>query len=189
MNRSLLAVLLAGIDLVTLCDFVEATPRRRRRINNNVYYQSHSTRSRRVAPKFDSNSSDFRKLLVNYSYLHALQEEMAFADRLHVVMSVWEEQIVNSCEDLVPEVRLTDLSECDVTHTIYLPVTITQPADVQYVLAEFDITNPDGEESLLEPAKVYRLSGNLHRVTEQHGGDRAWGHVPLPYYVATSDPR
>ena len=56
---------------------------------------------------------------------------MALADRIRVFLRVRDEQIANSKDGLVAEVKLTDLSNSATTHVKWCPVSFDGNAAVQ----------------------------------------------------------
>jgi hypothetical protein len=123
---------------------------------------------------------------VYYGYERAKAFDVALADRIRVFLRIRDDELANSKEGLVAEVKLTDLSDSAKTHVKWCPVSLDRNEAVQNEnLASFEVANEKGE-SLVQPQKVYRLFVNLHRKSAEYGKDSVLGRVPGPYYAATS---
>ncbi len=182
MSRKTLVSLLLLVFVATLvCETASAVPRRRR--SNNYYYTGGFTQ---VAAKTDDETAGYRKLAVYCDYDAAQSEDVAFADRIRVFMNIWDQEILDSEEPLVAEVKITDTSNSDTSHIRRVPVTLSEVADEEYQLGTFDLSNAEGEEAIIDPATVYQLFITLHRESDAYGEETAWGRLPSPYYVVTS---
>ena len=168
---------------LTLPENADAWPRLSRRRNTGSY-----SGSVQVAAKTDGEAADLRKLNVDYDYDKAKAPEVAFADQIRVFVRVLDKKVLDVAEPLVAEVKLTDLTDTDTTYVKYCPVSLTSDADdeeSQEQIGTFEVKNEQGE-SIVQPARVYRLFVNLHRQSEEYGEESVLGQVPTPYYVATS---
>jgi hypothetical protein len=177
------ALVLLGFSL-TLVDDVKAWPRLRRR-------RTSSGGSVSVAAKVDNDPARMRRLSVYFDYDKAKQPEAAFADRIPVYLRVLDENVLNAEVPIVAEVKLVDLSNSETTHVKWCPVSLEANSggkedqkDTERA-GTFEVVNAE-DESVIEPAKVYRLFVNLHRESEEYGDETILGRVPTPYYVATS---
>jgi len=182
LSRRLLVsfVLIASVVLLS-ADSADAIQRRRR--NNNRNY---STGYTRVASTCDEGSADYRELSAYYDYDRAESEEVAFPDKVRVFLMLHDEEFQNDEQQLVAEVKLTDVSKPETIHILHYPVSLTRRSDDKYTLGVIDVTNDDWCEAIVEPGTVYRLFVNLHRKSAKYDAESAVGRVPTPYYVATS---
>ncbi len=172
---SILLVVLASI----LIDSAHAWPRRRRA-------GGYSSGTKQIPSKRDETSADHRSLKVYYDYNRANAPEVALADRIRVFLWVRDEEVLGTNEQIVAEVKITDLSDHEKTCVRYCPVSYTDEAQGESKIGVLDLTNENEESPIIEPAKVYRLFVNLHRKSDEYGKESALGRVPSPYYVATS---
>ncbi len=181
-NHQVLLLLLTGILTFTaLAEVAEAWPfRRRARISRS------SGGPVRVAPKNDAEFAGYRRIRAFYNYQLASSDDAALADRIRVFLRVQEPSVLAATEPVVAEVKITDLSDHESTQVKYIPVRFTQSQEGREKLAVFEVTNHGEPTLLVQPAKVYRMYVNLHRESENYGSDSVFGHVPSPYYVATS---
>jgi hypothetical protein len=161
----------------------DAFPRRFSRRSSTSYG---SGGVRNVAPTADAASTSYRQLNALYSYDKAMEEDVAFTDRIRVFLLVRDEQILKSPEAVVAEVKLTDLSNSTKSHVVHCPVTF-QPSTNDYQLAVFDVANTPDQDPVVQPAKVYRMFINLHRKSDKYNQESVFGKVNIPYYVATAD--
>ena len=116
--------------LLSVADDAHAWPSRLR-FNSNRNYGGGGSGSVRVAPKADPDSASYRPLRVYYGYERAKSLDVALADRIRVFLRVRDEQIVNSKEGLVAEVKLTDLSNSATTHVKWCPVSFDRNGALQ----------------------------------------------------------
>jgi len=182
MSRKTLVLLLLMVFLAALvCETASALPRRRR--SNNYYYSSGFTQ---VASKTDDDTSGYRRLEVYCDYDAAQGEEVAFTDKIRVFMNIWDQEILDSDEPLVAEVKITDTSDYETSHIRRVPVTLSEVADEQYEFGTFELSNVANEEAVIHPATVYQLFITLHRDSDECSGTTTWGRLPGPYYVVTS---
>jgi len=158
----------------------------RRRRYYNYDYTYYTTGWKQIAVKEDAESSSYPMLQVYCDYDRAQAEDVAFTDRVRVFVNIWDKKIQESGERLVAEVKITDLTDAQTTYVRYLPVTISQVADAEYVQGSFELSNDIEEEPIIRPARIYRVFVNLHREAADYGQQTAWGRLPGPYYVATS---
>lgn len=173
-----------AISLVFVCtDSADALGRRSRRSN---YSDSSGGGIKTIAPSVDSTSDGYRSLQAYYSYDKALEEEVAFTDRVRVYLLVRDEKVLDAPEPIVAEVKVTDLSNQAATRVRFCPVSF-QSTSTDFRLGVFDVANEPGAEMVIEPAKVYRLFVNLHRSSDNYGPETSLGKMAMPYYVATSD--
>lgn len=191
MNRAIHSGLFTGsfvsLALVTaLASSLDAAPRRFRRASYSNNYTSSSGGIKQVAPTAGEDAAAMRSLAAYYSYDKAMDEEVAFTDRVRVFVLVRDEQVRQTTDPVVAEVKLTDLNNSRSTRVRYCPVTFTPTGEDDYQLGVFDVANEPGEEATIEPAKIYRLFVNLHRKSEQYGEETALGQIAAPYYVATA---
>ncbi|MCA9118863.1 MAG: hypothetical protein H6822_16250 [Planctomycetaceae bacterium] len=183
MKKILISLLSAVSVVVMLVDTVSAVPRWRRS-NNYTYYSSGYTQ---VAAKSDDHFAGYPQLEVYCDYEAAQDLEVAFTDRIRVFMNVWDQEIIDSKESMVAEVKITDTSNYETSYLRHVPVAVSEVADQEYRLATFDLTNtPEVEDLLIKPATVYRMFIALHRESETYDENSAWGRLPGPYYVVTS---
>lgn len=182
MSRNVLLILLSfAFVVVTMSETASAVPRWRR--SNYTYYSSGYTQ---VAAKSDDDFADYRSLQVYCDYDEAQDAEVAFSDKIRVFMNVWDQEIIDSKEPLVAEVKFTDTSNYETSYVRYVPVTLSEVADQEYRLGTFDLTNARDEEPTFKPATVYRMFIALHRESETYSEETAWGRLPGPYYAVTS---
>jgi hypothetical protein len=163
-----------------LADETQAWPRWRRRRSTPSY-----SGAVQIASKLDRESGHLRRLRVYYDYDKAKSPKYAFHDRIRVFLRLEDDAVLDLEQPVVAEVKLTDLAAPDTTHVKWVPVSLTHEADQKDQVATFDVANGE-EESIVEPAKVYRLFVTLHREAETYDEQSALGRVPTPYYVATS---
>jgi len=183
MSRKALVSLLLLVFLATLvCETASAFPRRRR--SNNYY--SYSSGFTQVAAKSDNETSAYRRLEVYCDYEAAQGEDVAFADRIRVFMKVWDQEILDSDEPLVAEVKIANMSNSETSHILRVPVTLSEVADEEFQLGTFEVSNPLDDQVIIHPATVYQMFVTLHRESDQYGEATAWGKLPGPYYVVTS---
>ena len=183
-NARILCSLLVVVFLV-LPDNADGWPFRRRRTSNHGSYSS-SGGYTRIAPKVDPDSVDYRPLRVYYDYDKANGEDVAFADKFRVFLTLRDEEVLGTEGPIVAEAKITDVSDYQKTDVKYFPVSIESASDGDGKLGVFDVTNEGGSQPIIKPAKVYRLFVNLHRKSKQYGEESVLGRVPTPYYVATS---
>jgi hypothetical protein len=138
-----------------------------------------------IAGKIDSESANHRRLNVVYDYDKAKKPEAAFADRIRVFLRVFDEDVLNTKEPIVAEVKLIDLTDSDTTHVKWCPVSLKTDRESEEKVGTFLVKNGE-DESIVQPAAVYRLFVNLHRKSKEYGEESVLGRVPTPYYVATS---
>ncbi|MBP89333.1 MAG: hypothetical protein CMJ64_21910 [Planctomycetaceae bacterium] len=181
-RRVLLSVVLIASVVLLSADPADAIRRRRR--NNN--YQYYSTGYMRVAPTMDDESTDYHELAAYYDYDRAGSEEVAFSDKIRVFLMLHDPEFQNDEQQMVAEVKLTDMSMPETTHALHYPVTLTRRSDDEYTLGVIDVMNDELFEPFVKPGTVYRLFVNLHRKSANHDAESALGRVPTPYYVATS---
>ncbi|MBC8350607.1 MAG: hypothetical protein H8E66_01385 [Planctomycetes bacterium] len=182
MSRKIIVSFMLLASVATLvCETATAIPRRRRA--NYYYYSSGFTQ---IANKVDDETASYRPLEAYFDYDAAQSDEVAFADKIHVFLNVWDKEVLASDDSLVAEVKITDTSDYETSRTVRVPITLSEVADEEYQLATFELTNADGEEALIQPATVYRLFISLHRKAAKYSETTAWGRVPGPYYVVTS---
>ena len=181
--RSLASVVLVLSFLFMLTDHAQAWPKRRRA---RATYRYSGDGLTQIAPKVDQGAEDYRALQVYYNYDRANAQQMAFPDRIRVFLLVRDENVLNAKHEIVAEVKVTDLSDYQTTCLKWCPVSLDRNPKGDYHFGFFDLTNQEKEESILEPARVYRLFVTLHRESEEYGKESALGRVPGPYYVATS---
>jgi hypothetical protein len=181
-HQKTLLLLVAGIvTLTSMTEVADAWPFRRR-----ASISRGSGGPVRVAPKADTEFSNYRRLRAYYNYETASSDDVAFADRIRVFLRVQEPSVLEATEQVVAEVKITDLSDHESTQVKFIPVKFTEPQQGQEKLAVFDVTNNGQQTPLVQPAKVYRIYVNLHREADEYGPSTVFGHVPSPYYVATS---
>ncbi len=180
MTRRML-ISFALIASVVLLSVDSADAFRRRRRNN---YRS--TGYMHVASTLDEGSADYRELSAYYDYDQAESEEVAFSEKVRVFLMLHDEEFQNDEQQLVAEVKLTDVSKPETTHILHYPVSLTHGSDDKYTRGVIDVTNDDLDEAIVEPGTVYRLFVNLHRKSAKYDAESAIGRVPTPYYVATS---
>jgi hypothetical protein len=183
--------LMTGVGVVWLLALAvlpptEAAPRRFGRRSTSSYSYSSSGGIKQVAPKSDPAASGYRALGVYYSYDKALDDQVAFADRIRVHLLVKDAEVLNARDPVVAEVKMFDLSDRQSSRVRYFPVTFDRSAAGAYKLGVFDIANAPDEEPIVEPATVYRMFVNLHRESAEYGPESALGKVATAYYVATS---
>lgn len=165
-----------------MCETASAVPRWRRSYNYN-YYSSGFTQ---VAAKSDAETSEYRTLQVYCDYDAAQSEDVAFADKVRVFMNVWDQEILESDEPLIAEVKIMNMGNSETSQVKYVPVSLSEVADEQYQLGTFELSNAADGEPLVQPATVYRLFISLHRESKTYGEASVWGRLPGPYYVVTS---
>ncbi len=181
-HQKVLLLLLAGVfTLVSVAEVAEAWPWRRRASNVR-----RSAGPVQVAPKADGEAAGLQRLRVFYNYQLASGDDVAFADRIRVFLRVQEPRVLEAAKPVVAEVKITDLSDHESTRVIFVPVKFTEDPQDGEKLAVFDVTNYNEQTPIIQPAKVYRIYVNLHGESDEYGSDTALGHVPSPYYVATS---
>ena len=184
MSRKCLVLLLLFVSIVGLvAGPVSAIPRWRR---SNYYDNYYSSGYVQVASKLDDDTSVYPSLAVYCDYDAAQETEVAFSNKIRVFMNVWDDDIIESDQPLIAEVKLTDTSNYETSHIRRVPVTLSEVADAEYKLGTFELANLADEEAVIRPATVYRLFITLHRESEEYGADTAWGRLPGPYYVVTS---
>lgn len=162
----------------------------RRRARTTTSYSSRATSSGpvRVAPKADSDSSDYRPLKVYYCYDRAAEEEVAYSDRIRVFLRLRDAEVLEAIDPLVAEVKYTDLTDQEQTGVVYVPVSLITDPETDEKVGVFDVVSPKSAPVTIRPMHVYRLFVNLHRRAETFGKHSVLGRVPTPYYVATSGP-
>ncbi len=181
-HQKVLLLLLAGIfTLISVADVAEAWPRRRRALRSRG-----SSGPVQVAPKADAEAAGLQRLRVFYNYSLASADEVAFADRIRVFLRIQEPRVLEAAKPVVAEVKITDLSDHESTTVKFIPVKLTEDPQDGEKMAVFDVTNYDRQTPIVQPARVYRIYVNLHGQSDEYGADTALGHVPSPYYVATS---
>jgi hypothetical protein len=144
-----------------------------------------SSGSLQVAPKVDDESSEYEALRVYYSYEKATAPEVAFPDKIRLFLRIMDDGVLKAAEPIVAEVKLTDLSDSRKRAAKFCPVSLDRTSDADCTLGTIEVGN-DAGETILGPAKVYRLFVNLHRKSDQYGKESALGYVRGPYYIATS---
>jgi hypothetical protein len=179
-----LYLVLGCTALVLFTDSAGAFPRRIFRRSSGTTYSSGGIKY--VAPKSDSTSDGYRPLRAYFGYDRAMDEDVAFDNRLRVFLLVNDEEVLKVKDSVVAEVKFTDLSNSAVTRRQMRSVEF-HPSSTKYQLAVFDVANEPGEERVVEPGKVYRMFVNLHRRSDSYGRETAIGKLTLPYYVAPSD--
>ncbi|HRX79124.1 MAG TPA: hypothetical protein P5307_08685 [Pirellulaceae bacterium] len=183
MSRKLLVSLLLVVSLVVLLsESASAVPRWRR--SNNYY--SYSSGYTQVAAKSDDDFAEYRQLEVYCDYDAAQAEEVAFTDKIRVFMNIWDQEILDSNDPLIAQVKITDTSNYGVDHIRHYPVTLSDVADEEYKLGTFDLADFGAEEAIFKPASVYRMFISLHRKSETYNAESVWGRLPGPYYAVTS---
>ena len=140
----------------------------------------------RIAPKVDPDSASCRPLQVYYDYELASADDVAFADKIRVFLTLRDEALLEAGGPIVAEAKITDVSNSQQTIVRYVPVSLRAPSEGEGKIGVFDITNEEGAEPIIKPARVYRLFVNLHRASAEYREDSVLGRVPTPYYVATS---
>lgn len=184
-SRNCFCLLLFFTSLLSVADDAHAWPSRLR-FNSRRNYGGSNSGSVRVAPKADPDSAGYRPLRVYYHYDRAKALDVSLADRIRVFLRIRDDQIADSQEDMVAEVKLTDLSNSARAHVKWCPVSLDRNGALQNDnVATFEVTN-EKDESVVQPQKVYRLFVNLHRKSAQYGKDTLLGRVPGAYYAATS---
>lgn len=138
-----------------------------------------------IAPKSDPAARALRSLDVYYSYDLAQRDEYAYPDRLRVFLLVRDARVLEHAEDLMAEVKVTDLGNSSQTRVEYVQVTWDETTSGSYRLASFEVVNTAIAPDLIQPAHVYRLFVNLHRGSDRYGPETALGKIDFPYYVAT----
>ncbi len=139
-----------------------------------------------VAPKFDAASANYPKLKVHYSYNLAKSPSVAFADKIRIFLIVRDENILKHRDNLVAEVKVKNLADYTKTYVRYLPAKFQAERKDELNVATLDLANQSKTDHLISPGHVYRVFVNLHRKSDKYDDTSALGHVPLPYYVATS---
>lgn len=180
-QKVLLLLLAAFFTLDSVAEVAEAWPWRRR-----------ATRVRgssgpvQVAPKADAEAAGLQRLRVFYNYHLASGDDVAFADRIRVFLRVQDSRVIETAKPVVAEVKITDLSDHESTRVKFIPVKLDEDPQDGEKTAVFDVTNYGEQTPIVQPAKVYRIYVNLHHQADEHGSETVLGHVPSPYYVATS---
>jgi len=179
-HKNRIAFILLVVMASILVDSAYAWPRfrRGRRVRTGG--------SKQVVAKYDKASAEYRSLQVSYDYDKASTPELALTDRIRVFMRVQDQGVLGAKEQIVAEVKITDLSDHEKSYVRYCPVSLTGVAQKESKIGVFDLTNEKEESPVVESAKVYRLFVNLHRKSKEYGKESALGRVTLPYYVATS---
>jgi len=175
---SILLVVLASI----LIDSAHAWPRWRRSRGDGYSYGG----TKQLAPKRDEASAKYRSAKVYYDYNKANAPDVAFADRIRVFLRLRDEKVLTTKEQIVAEVKITDLSDHEKSYVRYCPLSLADQSQGESKTGVFDLTNENEESPVVEPAKVYRLFVNLHRKSDKYGKESVLGRVPGLYYVATS---
>jgi len=184
MFRRLSPWLLSLLFLAVVADVASAIPRRRRRRTN--YTQNYYAGWLQVAAKRDAASVEYDPLSVYCDYDRANVPDVAFEDRIRVFLEVWDSQVLEATENLVAEVKITDLSDSSTTHVRHIPFQLSDVEDAEYKLATLEIANEAEQDSVIQPAKIYRVFINLHRKADEYGDASVIGRLPGTYYVATS---
>lgn len=191
---SCLFVALFACGLISmLADDVAAQRWRRSRARSSTQYrnnqttQSHSSSgSKTVAPRNDPHAVGLRTLQINYDYDAAKRLQEMRPDRVRVYFTVNETTLREHRDDLIAEVRMTDLSESQNPRVAYCPVTIADDDATGMVRGSFEVSNDGTDEPFVKPSKVYRYFVSLHHKSEEREATAAIGRIPEPYYVATS---
>jgi hypothetical protein len=179
-SRTCIGAILLLSFFLALADQSQAWPPWRRRRSTPSY-----NGAVQIASKMDGETAGRRRLRVYYDYDRAKTSEVAFADRIRVFLRLEDDEVLDADRPLVAEVRLVNLETPDNTHVKWCSVPRANEPDQKEQVVAFDVANDDGE-SIIEPAKVYRLFVSLHRESEAYDEQSALGRVPTPYYVATS---
>lgn len=182
MSQRLSLFLLTFMLVAIVGDAASAAPRWRRN-RQTTYYSSGWLQ---VASKVDESSLEYPPLSVYCSYDRANAEEDAFEDQIRIYSEVWDARVLEATENLVAEVKITDVSDSSVSHVRYLPFRLADVEDAEYKLATLDIVNECEQDLLLQPAKIYRVFVNLHREAGEYGKESVIGRLPGAYYAATS---
>jgi hypothetical protein len=177
-RRSYVCAFLLLIFALTLVDSANAWPPWRRR-------RSSYSGAVSIARKIDSESADVRKLNVAYDYDKAKKREFAYPDRIRVFLRVFDEDLLDTEGRLTAEVKFVNLANSGTTHVKWCPVSLKTDPDSEEKVGMFTVKNGK-DESILQPAGVYRLFVSLHRKSKTYGEETVLGRVPTPYYVATS---
>jgi hypothetical protein len=178
-RRNFGCALLLLIFALTLVNHADAWPPWRRRRS----YSSGGAVS--IARKIDSESAEHRRLNVAYDYDKAKQPQFAHPDRIQVFLRVFDEELLNMKGRLTAEVKLINLADSSTTHVKWYPVSLQTDPQSKEKVGAFTVRNGKNE-SIVQPASVYRLFVSLHRKSKTHGEETVLGRVPTPYYVATS---
>lgn len=177
--RARVCTFLLLIFVLTLVNTADAWPPWRRRRG------SYSSGAVSIARKIDNDASEVRTLNVVYDYDKAKKREFAYPDRIRVFLRVFDEDLLETKGRLTAEVKLVNLADSGTTHVKWLPLTLKTDPESEEKIGAFTVKNGK-EESMLQPASVYRLFVNLHRNSKTYGEDTVLGRIPTPYYVATS---
>jgi len=169
--------------------------------------------SKQIAVKVDPDAAPLQPLPVSFHYDPAIRVDRLFDGSLRVHLCLGLDTADELRGPLVAEVKLVDLRRSGQSQTRFVPLTIDRdvfrgdrsasspspelvpPTDEQAQqeyrfrivrYAHFDLDNRSWQAPLLAPARVYRLFVSLHRAAPSQGPDTLLGHVPYPYYTATS---
>ncbi len=135
MARRLTLLLVALFALALLAeDVAHGFPWRRRR----VYYSSGPVQ---VAMKNPAALTDYPEVGAVYNYNRARGEEVAFKDRIRFFVEIYDEDLLASNDELVAEVRLTDLRNSEHERTVFVPVTLESIEESDSRLGVFEVAN------------------------------------------------
>ena len=138
------------------------------------------------APNVDAVSAHYKPLCVYHNYNWTSVEQAKLQDKIRLILSIRDDDVLHSTQPIIAEVKLTDISDYETIHIRYLPVTIDCAANTNETSGFVEITNDDEFRPLIELSKVYRVFVNLHRKSDVYDEKSVIGRVCGPYYVATS---